>query len=70
MTDKVKCATVKIEKLFPSLLAAATIHMDEATKQSLESTALNMGKSAASVVDTEVFALLLHFIFQNIIYKK
>lgn len=58
MTDQVKSAAVKIEKLLPSLQAAATVHMDEATKQSLESTALNMGKSAASVVDAKIRKVL------------
>lgn len=58
MTDQVKSAAVKIEKLIPSLRAAATIHMEEATKQSLEATALNMGESAASVINTKIHKAL------------
>lgn len=58
MTDQVKSAVAKIEKLIPSLQVAATIHMDEATKQSLEATALNMGESAASVVNAKIHKVL------------
>lgn len=58
MTDQVKSAAVKIEKLLPSLQDAATIHMDEATKQGIESSVLNMGKSAASVVDAKIRKVL------------
>jgi len=58
MTDQVKSAAAKIEKLIPSLQAAATIHMDEATKQSLEVTALSMGETAASVVNAKIHKVL------------
>ena len=58
MTDQVKSAANKIEKLIPSLQVAATIHMDEATKQSLEVTALSMGETAASVVNAKIHKVL------------
>ena len=58
MTDQVKSAAVKIEKLIPSLQVAATIHMDEATKQSLETTALNMGELVASVANAKIHKVL------------
>lgn len=58
MTDQVKSAANKIEKLIPSLQVAATIHMDEWTKQNLETTVLNMGESAAAVVNAKIHKVL------------
>ena len=58
MIEQVKSAASKIEKLIPSLQVAATIHMDKATKQNLEVTALSMGETAASVVNAKIHKVL------------